>query len=383
MRTVSLDEAEAGAVIASEVSGKYRNQDYTIVPVGTVLTAGLIARLKDKGIGYVTIEGDPPASEKGKKPSLKQTNERTSSIDTKSLPSELHDSSMEIWNKNESIRREHMNRALSELSSIFECNEEIKKLSQSAVKSIDRIADDILEDLGNNTSYLGYQMTALQDYDNYTYKHCLRVAMISLGICKEMKFTQAQIKEVLISALLHDIGKSNIDHNIVGKTSKLTDEEFTEIKKHPRLGYEILKNSGCYSENVLAGVLFHQEKYDGSGYPLKLKKDKIPLIARILAVADVFDALTSERPYRDPWSMTETEEYMFGGCETHFDYDVVCAFLRAYNPYPIGKSVTLSNGDCGIVVAHNPNVLRPVIDVHGKKVDLTNDYRYLSVIITG
>ncbi len=378
MRTVSLDNMEAGSVLALDVAGEFRGVHQVLVPRDTVLTPGIIKQLKDKGITHVSIKGSAPVQK-----IRVQNPPRRSSVNTSNIPAEFRDSSMEQWNKNEEVRREHMNKALSELSGIFECNEEIKELSQSAVEGIDRIADDILDDLGNNTSYLGYQMTALQDYDDYTYKHCLRVAMIALGICKELNFTQEETKEVLVSALLHDIGKSNINHDIIAKTSKLTDEEFREIKKHPRLGYEILKNSNCYSNNVLYGVLYHQEKYDGSGYPVGLKKDQIPLIARILAVADVFDALTSNRPYRTPWSMTETEEYMFGGCETHFDYDVVCAFLRAYNPYPIGTSVSLSNGSHGIVVAHNANVLRPVIEAQGKRVDLTNDFNYLSVMITG
>ena len=138
----------------------------------------------------------------------------------------------------------------------------------------------------------------------------------------------------------------------------------------------------------MAGVLFHQEKYDGTGYPRGLKGYQIPLIARIIAVADVFDALTSNRPYRKPWSVAETEEYMLGSCVTHFDYDVVAAFLRAFNPYPVGTMVSLSDNTHGVVISHNVNVLRPVVlnmgvDHNGRMVDLANDFKYLSLMITG
>lgn len=252
---------------------------------------------------------------------------------------------------------------------------------------MDHIADDILVDIGNDSTYLGNQMIALQNYDDYTYKHCLRVAMLSTSIANELHLSQPDIKEVIVSALLHDIGKSNIDHEIIVKPGKLTDSEFETIKQHPYIGYHILKQTGGYSANVMSGVLFHQEKYDGTGYPTGISGKKIPLIARIIAVADVFDALTSNRPYRRPWSVAETEEYMLGGCGVHFDYDVTAAFLRSFNPYPVGTMVSLSDGRHGIVIKHNTNVLRPVVRIHGtgtgEEIDLSNDFRFLSLMITG
>ena len=103
--------------------------------------------------------------------------------------------------------------------------------------------------------------------------------------------------------------------------------------------------------------------------------------------ADVFDALTSNRPYRRPWSVAETEEYMLGGCGVHFDFDVTAAFLRSFNPYPVGTMVSLSDGRHGVVVKNNTNVLRPVVRIYGEgageEIDLGNDFRFLSLMITG
>ena len=135
-------------------------------------------------------------------------------------------------------------------------------------------------------------------------------------------------------------------------------------------------------------MLFHQEKFDGSGYPTGIAGKKIPLIARIITVADVFDALTSNRPYRKPWSVAETEEYILGGCGIHFDFDVASAFLRSFNPYPVGTVVSLSDGRHGVVIGHNSNVLRPVVRIHdesssGEEIDLGSDFRFLSLMITG
>ena len=206
----------------------------------------------------------------------------------------------------------NIGRALKDLDEIFDCSEEIKELSHAAVKKVDGIADDIINDISGDSSFLGNQMIALQNYDDYTYKHCLRVAMLSASVCEELGLSETETKECVVAGLLHDIGKSNIDHDIIIKPGKLTDKEFEEIKRHPLIGYNILKNGGHYSSNILSGVLFHQEKYDGSGYPTGLAGEKIPLVARIMAVCDVFDALTSNRPYRVPWSVAETEEYILG-----------------------------------------------------------------------
>ena len=286
----------------------------------------------------------------------------------------------------EQQRAERITRALTDLDEIFD-NDEIKELSQDAVNKVDVIADDIINDIATDTSYLGNQMIALQNYDDYTYKHCLRVSMLSASVGTELGLSAEENKDLVVSGLLHDIGKSNIDHDIIIKPGKLTDAEFEEIKRHPLIGYNILKNSGKYNANVMSGVLFHQEKYDGSGYPKGLAGENIPLIARILTVCDVFDALTSNRPYRKPWSVAETEEYILGACDQHFDYEVTKAFMRAFNPYPVGTMVQLSDTRHGVVIKHNENVLRPVVRIMGKfageELDLMNDFRFLTTSITG
>lgn len=364
MLIVPIENVTEGMVLEKDVASTSAKDYKTLLMKGTVITREMIDLLKRKGIKNITVRGlEEPAEDP--KPEQIISAEKTA----------------------EEIKNRHIGRALNELSSVFENEGEIQKLSEKAIKEVDSIADDILVDIGNDSSYLGNQMIALQNYDDYTYKHCLRVAMLSTSIANELHLPQADIKEVIVAALLHDIGKSNIDHEIIVKPGKLTDEEFEKIKQHPYIGYEILKRSGGYNANILSGVLFHQEKFDGSGYPTGLSGRRIPLIARIITVADVFDALTSNRPYRRPWSVAETEEYMLGGCGVHFDYDVVAAFLRSFNPYPVGTVVSLSDGRHGVVIRHNTNVLRPVVrisgDGSGEVIDLGSDFRFLSLMITG
>lgn len=334
-----------------------------LIKKGTFLSSQMLGILKEKGIKSVKIVSGGIDE----------------AVTTQSMRSakELEDER----------RSERISNALTALDEIFDCNEEIKELSQTAVRKVDNIADDIINDIANDTSFLGNQMIALQNYDDYTYKHCLRVSMMAASVSAELKLSAEKSKDVVVSGLLHDIGKSNIDHDIIIKPGKLTDEEFAEIKRHPLIGYNILKNSGEYNANIMSGVLFHQEKYDGSGYPTGLSGEKIPLIARILTVCDVFDALTSNRPYRKPWSVAETEEYILGGCDQHFDYEVTKAFLRAFNPYPVGTMVELSDKRHGVVIRHNENVLRPVVRIMGKfageELDLMNDFRFLTISVKG
>lgn len=361
MLIVPTDSLSAGMVLARDVASTSAREYRTLLIKDTVLTDEMIRLLKTKGIKSVSIVGSAS-------PDPQQSTAQA---------------------KHEKQFNTHISKALTQLNDIFD-NGEIKELSHEAVEQIDNIADDILEDIRNDSTYLGNQMIALQTYDDYTYKHCLRVAMLSTSISAELGLYTEDIKEVVTAALLHDIGKSSIDHDIVAKPGKLTDEEFAEIKRHPYIGYEILKKTGSYNANILTGVLFHQEKFDGTGYPTGIAGKKIPLIARIITVADVFDALTSNRPYRKPWSVAETEEYILGGCGTHFDYDVVQAFLRAFNPYPIGTIVELSDNRHGVVIKYNANVLRPVVKILGgptqalgEVIDLSNDFRFLSLMIKG
>ena len=368
MIIVNVEKLREGMQLADNVCTTTATEYKILFKKGMFLSSMMIQMLKDRGIKSVQIvSGGIDDIE-----TADADNEKTTSANA---------------NDKESRINERISRALADLDEIFDCNEEIKELSQAAIHKVDNMADDIINDIASDTSFLGNQMIALQNYDDYTYKHCLRVSMLAASVAGEMGLKENETKDIVVAGLLHDIGKSNIDHDIIIKPGKLTDAEFTEIKRHPLIGYNILKNSGTYSANVMSGVLFHQEKYDGTGYPTGIGGEKIPLIARILTVCDVFDALTSNRPYRKPWSVAETEEYILGGSGQHFDYEVTKAFMRAFNPYPIGTMVQLSDGRHGVVIKHSDNVLRPTVRILGKfsgeEIDLMNDFRFLTTSVTG
>ena len=168
---------------------------------------------------------------------------------------------------------------------------------------------------------------AIDAKDQYTHQHILRVQRYAVATAKRLGITGNEMEAINIGALLHDIGKLGVPEYILLKPGRLTDEEFTKIKKHPEIGAAIL-DPVEFPWPVLPLVRSHHEKWDGSGYPDGLKGEDIPLTARILAVADVYDALTSSRSYRNAWTHERACEVIYKDSGTHFDPYVADAFLE-------------------------------------------------------
>lgn len=134
------------------------------------------------------------------------------------------------------------------------------------------------------------------------------------------------MRALTISAILHDIGKIAVPEQILDKPGKLTDEEFAVVKKHPQAGADIISSIPSY-ESILEGIVHHHERWDGKGYPKGLHEKDIPLIARIICIADVYDALTEDRPYRRAWSRTEVRQFFEEQKGKMFDAELVDVFL--------------------------------------------------------
>lgn len=171
-------------------------------------------------------------------------------------------------------------------------------------------------------------VSAIEAKDQYTRGHSERVALYGQRIGKEIGFDDIEQKRLHLSGLLHDVGKIGISDDTLSKSSKLTEEEFSEIKRHPDEGWAILHGLDQLS-HIIPGVLYHHERIDGKGYPDGLKADEIPIDGRILAVADAFDAMTSDRPYRKGMSVEKAVSIIESGAGTQWDSDLVKAFLNA------------------------------------------------------
>jgi len=202
---------------------------------------------------------------------------------------------------------------------------------QQKEKKLSKIAAE-LEEIHNQT--LRALTLSIEARDLYTRYHSDRVARYAMAISQNMG--QPKIKTMLLgwAGLMHDLGKIGIPEEILQKKGKLTDKERAVVHKHPLLSYKILRPVKAM-DSVINGILHHHERYDGSGYPSSLEGDEIPLQSRILAVADVFEALTADRPYRKAWPKQEAVKYILKNSGKLFDPKVVKAFSKAHKQLPI------------------------------------------------
>lgn len=245
-----------------------------------------------------------------------------------------------------------------------------------------QVSKDLTEAIMTNSA-VAIDINTLKVSDEYTFKHSVDVAMISMIIGKRHGLSRDEIREIGVAGLLHDMGKSKIPTEILNKPGKLTDEEFALMKRHPYDGYQILKDRGGFSNAVLLGVLQHHEKINASGYPMGISKDQIHLFGRLIAVADIFDALITKRPYKDAFPMREAVE-MIMSMTGELDISCINSFLGSVICYPVDSVVELSNGQLCKVVANVPMYpLRPrvvAIDT-GEVYDLANDLKCANLII--
>lgn len=234
-----------------------------------------------------------------------------------------------------------------------------------------------------------FNMNDLKLFDDYTYYHSVNVAVISIVIGVAMSLSQTELYKLGLGAMLHDIGKVFVPKEILEKPGSLTPEEFEKVKVHSLKGSQYLRDRWEIPVESNIAVLTHHEKFDGTGYPNKLKSYKIPQYGKIISVADVYDALTSVRPYRDALSPSEAMEYIMGGSGTLFDPQIIEVFVSKIAAYPVGTYVLLSNGLKGIVVKNYSKCgLRPKIQIltnDNKEVyyDLYNDTDLLNITIKG
>jgi HD-GYP domain-containing protein (c-di-GMP phosphodiesterase class II) len=198
---------------------------------------------------------------------------------------------------------------------------------------------------------------AIDGKDPYTRGHSERVSRFSVAIAQRMGLDDDEVEKIRISALLHDVGKIGIDDNVLKKPAALTDEEYELMKKHPQKGYKIMSQIPAMKE-FLPGMYMHHEMVDGKGYPQGLKGDEIPLMGKIVAVADTFDAMTTDRPYQKAMKFEDAVERIESFVNTRYDSEVVAAFTAACREGQIRPgSVRLKRP---MPTAPKPELLNPV-----------------------
>lgn len=253
---------------------------------------------------------------------------------------------------------------------------------------ITNIVEEILENKDTMVNLID-----LKFFDDYTFFHSVNVAVLSILIGAELGLSREQLYNLGLASILHDIGKVFIDKDILNKPDALTESEYAIIQKHSEYGYTYLKNTFEIPAAAYVAVLQHHEHYNGLGYPNQKSKEDISLLGRIICIADVYDALTSNRPYRKGLLPSEAMEYIMANGGIMFDVKLTKIFARKVAPYPVGTYVRLSTGDLGIVVKNNSEAcMRPqvkiFVDKYGNKVkpniiDLKEDRLLRNVTITG
>ncbi|WKY48631.1 HD-GYP domain-containing protein [Eubacteriaceae bacterium ES3] len=255
------------------------------------------------------------------------------------------------------------------------------ELSPEQIRQVESQVTSIVDEILNNQNMM-INMIDLKVFDDYTYYHSVNVAVLSIVLGVSLGLRRQELCDLGVGAILHDIGKIFVSQDILCKPGSLNEQEFTEMKKHSSSGYDYISKRFNISDASKTAILHHHEKFEGGGYPNNLKGEEISLYGRIISIADVYDAMTSDRPYRKGIVPSEVVEFLMGSTHSAFDPELVELFITKIAPYPIGTYVRLSNDHIGMVVKNYSNFcMRPMIRVfkHGRQdvkpyeVDLSNN----------
>ncbi|WP_175615130.1 HD-GYP domain-containing protein [Piscibacillus halophilus] len=358
MKAVTMNALRPGDQLANPIIDAYGR---VLLQKDVIFTEKLIKRLKDFDFRYVYIED---------------------SLSEDIAPQNII---------NERLRVE----AISKIRQTFKVFDEYdhqkhkQYMLERSMNEVQSTVNEIIDVVKSHDEILSI-MSDIFMFDDYLYNHSVNVTVYTLVLARELHFSDRQIEEIGIGAMLHDIGKMKVPKTIIDKPGKLTDMEFEVVKEHTTYGYDILKQFKNIPQSVAYCAYQHHERLDGSGYPLGLKEPNIHEYAKIMAVSDVFDAVTSNRVYRNAFLPHEGLEILYSGSDTQYSPKYINLFRRHISIYPNGSYVALSDGRKGIIVRQTKVPDRPVIrileeqdhEIHASQVydlDLT---KHLSLVIT-
>jgi HD-GYP domain-containing protein (c-di-GMP phosphodiesterase class II) len=223
---------------------------------------------------------------------------------------------------------------------------------QIDVQACEEVVEPLVDSVARDANAL-LSLTRLRGRDEYTYMHSVTVCVLMTNFARELGLPRESLPDFALAGLLHDVGKALVPLDILNKPGKLTDEEFEIIKTHPARGEAFLRECEVTKDSVLDVCLHHHERIDGKGYPHGLSGDRFIQIARMGAICDVYDALTSDRCYKEGWRPDVALKSM-SGWQGHFDRPLLAVFIRSIGIYPPTSLVRLASGRIGVVVANNP-----------------------------
>lgn len=309
MIRMSIDNAQPGMILAKHI---YSADGKILLAAGVKLEDRYIARLKELGIPAVYIK-----------------DKYTEDI----YPEEV-------------ISEETKVKALVTIKNLFQ---ETIATSRPNLKAVHQNINNIVDEILYNRNAL-FNLAEVRAYDDYTYCHSVNVCVLAIVTGISLNYNREQLCDLGVGALLHDIGKTRIDPQILNKPAKLTPEEYEIMKTHASHGFNILRQNRDISTLVAQIAFQHHERLNGSGYPRGLQKDEIHAFARIVSVADVFDALTSDRVYRPGLPAHKALDHITNEAKQSFDSEIVARFIENIAPYPVATMVLLNTGQIGVIV---------------------------------
>lgn len=262
---------------------------------------------------------------------------------------------------------------VSDIKSIFQGiasgkNPDLEAITDMSRKLVEN-TDDIFRVVDSINSVRGI--------DEYTYTHSINVALYSMFIARWMGLEEEMVHDVIKAGLLHDVGKARIPSEILNKRGPLSDAEFAKMKEHPALGYEICNSIGTINDSIKEAVLLHHEKLDGSGYPRGIKGGEFGLYAKIVSVADIYDAITSERVYKKKQTPFETFHEIKEVAYGKLDIKISDLFLSNIASFYVGSKVRMNTGEIGEVAFIYPHKIdQPLVNLGGKLIDISKEKRY-------
>ncbi|TCO70213.1 HD-GYP domain-containing protein [Marinisporobacter balticus] len=351
MRFINIQELKEGMILLQDIIGKY---ELVFLTRGTILTEEHIERIQNMEIRYVYVD------EKDEEPIGKEADDR-------------------FHVKIDAQLTEQYTKSLSAFKTVYKEVSLGKKIESEIIRNA---ISPLMEEIMTDNNILG-RLRSVENVDDYTYKHSIDVCILSTMIGKWLGYSGDDLNNLSIAGVLHDIGKSKIPTEILNKPGKLSLDEYNVMKTHATLGYEMLQDQDEINFDICCGVFQHHERMDGSGYPSGLRGDEIHEFARIIAVADIFDAMTSQRIYKSKQSPFEVAELIAKNRFGILDPYVSNKFLWQISKFYVGNIVKLNTGEIGEIILINKQIpTRPFVKVGNRFIDLnkSNEYKIMDVL---
>lgn len=353
-KKIKSTEVRPNCILARDVVTK---TGVVILAKNTMVNSVNFTKIEENNIKYVYVWED-------------SIDDTIAAIHGENTPAAIDNSSKSIADKLEF--KEFDNTYTEKLDSTKEILESIEQGGSIDKNALFSITKDAMEKINCKSDIFAY-LSYIKNTDDYTFSHSLNVSLLCNMFSKWLNLSEEETEDLTIAGLLHDIGKLKIDPKILNKKGKLTDEEFEEIKKHPVLGYEIVKDMDLPAQ-IKEAVLMHHEKINGTGYPSGLKGEEISNYAKIVSICDIYDAMTSTRTYRKrfcPFQVIRNfERQNFSILDTQY----LLIFLQNIAYTYVGSLVKLTNGKTAEIIFINQRQMsRPIVKTDSEFIDLSKN----------